>query len=141
MRFRVGWFLPAAAIVLTGIALWAELAGPARDQPRASRPLRAAMAALSMWTIWIIAYITGMSSAHAPGAGLSTVTDQQIGVAIMWAVPAVCFLPVIYALMISWLGERDDPDRELRESDGHGSLLSGLAAAPRPPRGWRLPRS
>jgi hypothetical protein len=124
-----------------GIALWAELAGPASREPRPSRPLLAAMAAVSMWTIWIIAYITGMSSSRASGSALGSVTDQQIGVAIMWAVPAICFVPVIYALMISWLGERDDPDREIREADSHGSLLTGLASAPRPPRGWRLPRS
>jgi hypothetical protein len=157
MALVIVWRLPAATRALSanpvlalpematleaaGIALWVELAGPASGRPRAGRPLRAAMAALSMWTIWIIAYITGMSSARASGPSLSTVTDQQIGVAIMWAVPAICFVPVIYALMISWLGERDDPDRELREADGRGSLLTGLTGAPRPPRGWRLPRS
>jgi cytochrome c oxidase assembly factor CtaG len=133
--------LEMVTLEAAGIALWVELAGPASDDgSRTSRPLRVAIAALSMWTIWIIAYITGMSSTRASGSRLGTVTDQQIGVAIMWAVPAVCFVPLIYALMISWLGERDDPDRELREADGHGSPLTGLAGAPRPPRGWRLPR-
>ncbi len=156
MALVVVWRLPAATRALTtnpalallemvtlaaaGVALWVELAGPARDEPTVSRPLRAAMAALSMWTIWIIAYITGMSSG-ASSSALGSVTDKQVGVAIMWAVPAVCFVPVIYALMISWLGERDDPDRELRQADGDGAPLTGFAGAPRPPRGWRLPRS
>lgn len=157
MALVVVWRLPAATRALAGtpplallemltleaagLALWLELAGRNTGKPRVSRPLRAALAALSMWTIWIIAYVTGMSSARASGSALGTVTDQQIGVAIMWAVPAICFVPVVYALMISWLGEREDPDRELREADGRGSLVGGLAGAPRPPRGWRLPRS
>lgn len=156
MALVIVWRLPAATRALAanpllallemltlaaaGLALWLELAGPAPREARVGRPLRAAMAALSMWTIWIIAYITGMSSSGASGSALGSVTDQQTGVAIMWAVPAICFVPVIYALMISWLGERDDPDRELREADGRGSPLTGFAAAPRPPRGWRLPR-
>jgi cytochrome c oxidase assembly factor CtaG len=132
--------LEMGTMLTPGLALWAELAGRPSGRYQASRPLRAALAALAMWTIWIIAYVTGMSS-HGTGSGLSSVTDQQAGVAIMWAVPAICFVPVVYALLISWLGEREDPDRELREADGSGSLVAGLASAPRPPRGWRLPRS
>ena len=59
--------------------------------------------------------------------------------ASMWeeeGVPA-SFAPVIYALVISWLGERDDPSRELREASSARSVPFGL---PRPPRGWRSPR-
>jgi hypothetical protein len=157
MALVVVWRLPAATRALAGnpllalpemltleaagLVLWAELARPPSSDPSPSRPLRATMAALSMWTIWIIAYVTGMSSSRASSSALGSVTDQQIGVAIMWAVPAICFVPVIYALMISWLGERDDPDREVREADERGTFLTGLAGAPRPPRGWRLPRS
>ena len=97
-----------------------------------------------MWTIWVVAYIAGMSpaswsgaSGHAAARGLSAAADQQIAVAILWAVPAICFVPVIYALLISWLGERDDPSQELREASSARSVPFGL---PRPPRGWRSQR-
>jgi hypothetical protein len=96
-----------------------------------------------MWTIWIMAYITGMSRSSWPGGyghpaarSISIAADQQIGVAILWAVPAICFVPVIYGLLIAWLGERDDLDRELRDASASRTGPGGL---PRPPRGWRSP--
>ena len=69
------------------------------------------MAAAAMWTIWVLAYLTGMSAAswfaayhHGAPGSLSAAADQQIAVAILWAVPALCFLPVIYVMVIAWLG-------------------------------------
>jgi len=50
-------------------------------------------------------------------------------VAIRWAVPAICFVPVIYALVISWLGEREDPSREPRDASSAPGVPFGL---PRP---------
>jgi len=55
----------AAAELVTlagaGLGVWLAIAGltPATPLPR---PQRAAMAAAAMWTIWIVAYVTGMSS-------------------------------------------------------------------------------
>jgi len=75
---------------------------------------------------------------HATGHGLSSAADQQFAVAVMWAVPALCFAPVIYAMIIAWLRD-SDPDEELREA-GPGDLVrGGLSGLPRPPRGWRSP--
>lgn len=133
--------LEMVTLLVPGLALWVELAGPQAGEHHVGRPLRATLGALAMWTIWMIAYITGMSSSAGRGSRLPAVTDQQAGVGILWALSAICFVPVIFVLTIGWLGERDDPDRELREAAGKGSLLPGLANAPRPPRGWRLPRS
>lgn len=133
-----------STLVAAGAGVWLELAAPARSAPRLAPPPRAGLAAVSMWTIWVVAYIAGMSPASWPGAsgraaarGLSPAADQQIAVAILWAGPAICFAPVIYALLISWLGERDDPSRELQDASSARSVPSGL---PRPPRGWRSPR-
>ncbi|MGH3408630.1 MAG: hypothetical protein ACRDRJ_39975, partial [Streptosporangiaceae bacterium] len=130
-------------LVIAGTGVWLELTDRAPGIPRLTRPARAAVAALSMWTIWIMAYITGMSRSTWPGGNghpamraISIVADQQIGVAILWAVPAVCFAPLIYGLLITWLGERDDPDRELRDATSSRTAPGGL---PRPPRGWRSP--
>lgn len=132
-----------ATLVAAGSGVWVELAGPPPFQHNLARPLRAAMAAVAMWTIWVIAYITGMSRpslipAHDQAArALSSVADQQFAVGIMWAVPAICFVPVIYGMLLTWLGERDDPDQELRNAGSPGSLHDGLARSPRAPRGWR----
>jgi cytochrome c oxidase assembly factor CtaG len=131
-----------ATLVAAGSVVWLELAGPPPFRHNLARPLRAAMAAVAMWTIWVIAYITGMSKPPLIPAydqatrALSSAADQQLAVGIMWAVPAICFMPVIYGLLITWLGERDDPDQELRNAASPGSLHDGLARSPRPPRGW-----
>ena len=127
----------------------AELAGPGRPRQPLSRPLRAAMAAAAMWTIWIIAYITGLfhasqTAAHGGTAGAPSVAaDQQIAIAIMWAVPAICFVPVIYAMVISWLGEREDPARQSANTPPAGGARPRprprSVSMPRPPRGWRSP--
>lgn len=141
----------AAAEMVTlaaaGSALWRELVPrpSVSRRPGLSRPQRAAMAAAAMWTIWVLAYVMGMSGggwsagySHAAGLGLSTAADQQIAVAIMWAVPALCFPPVIFGVIMPWLRDSDDLDEELRRAGGDvaGGRLGGT---PRPPRGWRSP--
>jgi hypothetical protein len=83
----------AVTLLAAGAGVWRELARPPLLSGL-SRPQRAAMAAGAMWTIWVLAYVMGMSHGawfaayrHA-GHGLSTAADQQFAVAIMWVVPA-----------------------------------------------------
>jgi len=57
----------------------------------------------------------------------------------MWAVPALCFIPVTYGSLIAWLGDSDDPDHELREAVHHQSAGASRGGRLRPPRGWRGP--
>jgi hypothetical protein len=102
------------------------------------------MAAIAMWSIWIIAYITGMSGAASASPGrnvnaLNAATDRQLAVAVMWAVPAIFFVPVVYTMLIRWLGERDDPDAELRAAAISASSITEISHRPQPPRGWRSP--
>jgi len=127
--------LELVTLIAAGCVLWTELAGPRVARDPLPRPLRAAMAAVAMWSIWAIAYITGMSStglSHAQAA----VPDHQLAVGVMWAVPAVCYVPVIFATMMSWLGGRE-------ESAGEAVGLLADPAWPdaagrlQPPRGWR----
>jgi hypothetical protein len=131
----------AAAELITlagaGLDVWLAIAGltPARPLPR---PARAAMAAAAMWTVWIIAYVTGMSSqALIPRRGsaaeiLGSAMDRQLATAVLWAAPAICLAPVVYYLLITWLGERDTQDDRQPE-------LTELGTAPvrHPPSGWR----
>jgi cytochrome c oxidase assembly factor CtaG len=130
--------LEMVTLVGVGAALWLELVESPPLLPRLSRPQRALFAAMAMWAIWIVAYILGFSQVAwytaYPHPGMSTAADQQIATGIMWAVPALCFVPVVYVTALTWLRDTEDPDEGLRE----------LAAAerpergrwPRPPRGW-----
>jgi hypothetical protein len=96
------------------------------------------MAAVAMWTIWIIAYVTGMSSlALLPRSAsaaeiLGSAMDRQLATAVLWAVPAICCASVVYCMLITWLGERDT-------QEGNRPELTdlGTAAARRPPASWR----
>jgi cytochrome c oxidase assembly factor CtaG len=120
-------------LLVTGSAVWLELAGPPASGASSPRPLRATVAAIAMWTIWIIAYITGMSGGSlfpAVGAAAGAADQRQIAAAVLWAVPGIAFVPVVYVMVMTWLAERDDPDKELQAATAaHGY--------PRPPRGWR----
>lgn len=131
-------------LACAGSAIWIDLTAAPPSRRPLPRPLRAAIAAVAMWTIWIVAYVTGMSGATSIPAGpatdvLTAATQRQLGVAVMWAVPAIFFAPVVYAMLIRWLGERDDPDAELRAASLPGPGLTSLSRPPRPPRGWRSP--
>ena len=127
--------LELLTLVAAGCALWTELAGPRVARNPLPRPLRATMAAVAMWSIWAIAYISGMSTTGLARAQ-AAVPDHQLAVGIMWAVPAVCYTPVIFATMMSWLGGHE-------ESAGEAIGLLADPAWPdaggqlQPPRGWR----
>lgn len=128
-------------LLAAGTGIWAELVGPQPASRRLPPPARAAMAAAATWTIWVLAYLTGMSGRswfaayHGAPGGLSAAADQQIATAILWAVPAACFLPVLFVTVIAWLaggtGVAGDP-RPAASASPSGSL-------PLPPRGWRSP--
>jgi cytochrome c oxidase assembly factor CtaG len=132
-------------LVTVGCCFWIELVPSPPLLPRLSRPQRAAAAAIPMWTIWALAYIMGFSQAnwfaayhHVAGQGLSAAADQQIATGIMWAVPACCFPPVIYACLIRWLRDSADPDDEL-PALAVGRDPESAHRSRRPPRGWRAP--
>lgn len=138
----------AITLLAAGSALWLELVGSPPLLPRISRPQRAAFAALPMWAMWASAYIMGFSGsawfgalAHAAGHGLGTVADQEIATGLLWAIPAACFVPVIYVVLITWLRDSADPDEELRADPAARRPAAQDQPVLRPPRGWRLPSS
>lgn len=138
----------ALTLLAVGVALWLELVESPPLLPRLARPLRAAFAAVPMWTIWATAYIMGFSHVtwfsalghRPPRGGLSVVADQELAAVVLWAIPGLCFIPVVYFSLITWLRDTADPDDELRDvpSARPGGRQAGRRV-PRPPRGWRLP--
>jgi cytochrome c oxidase assembly factor CtaG len=116
-----GWPLALEVVSLTiaGTALWLECVTSPPLIPRSTRPLRIAIAAVSMWTIWILAYMVAMSpnewyrAYHHVAGGLSQAADQQITAGVMWAVAAGSFIPLIFWNLVQWLRSEEDPDQEL----------------------------
>jgi len=110
----------AATLLLAGIALWLELVASPPIAPRLPRPQRALIAVLAMWSTWAVAYVIGFSahglfSAYDPaGSGLGAVTDQEIAVALIWAVAGFCFVPVVIVTMLGWLTAGEGPDEEFQ---------------------------
>jgi cytochrome c oxidase assembly factor CtaG len=133
--------LEMATLVAAGSALWLELVESPPSLPALPRPLRAVFAAAAMWTIWVLAYILGFSQvawfgAYRHGGGLSPVADQEIATGIMWAVPALCFVPVVFVTALTWLKDPEDPDEELRAIIQAERPQPRPGRWPRPPRGW-----
>jgi cytochrome c oxidase assembly factor CtaG len=110
----------AATLLAAGVGLWLELVESPPLTPRLSRPSRMALAAISMWTIWVLAYLVGLSQgswyhaySHHPGTGFSLSADQQLTTGMLWFVSACAFIPVVYWNLIRWLQSEEDPDEEL----------------------------
>jgi cytochrome c oxidase assembly factor CtaG len=107
-------------LLAAGTGLWLELVSSPPLAPRLPKPHRAALAALAMWSAWAVAYALGLSNhgvfhGYDPaGSALSAVADQQITVALVWAVSAFCFVPVVFVTLLTWLSASDNPDEELQ---------------------------
>jgi cytochrome c oxidase assembly factor CtaG len=119
---RHWWLALVEALVLLplGIGLWLECVPSPPLEPRCPRPQRAALAAIAMWTFWIVAYLVAMSRTgwytafHHAGTTLSATADQQLSSVVLWFFAAASFMPVIFVNLIAWLrSEDEDPDTEL----------------------------
>ena len=133
------WHVLVEALVLlpVGVGFWLECVESPPLVPRSTRPVRIAAAAFGMWTIWVLAYLVGLSHAdwyrsfkHVAGRGLSLAADQQVTTGVLWFVAACAFVPVIFWNLIVWLRNEENPDEELhsltrearrREVWNHGS--------------------
>jgi cytochrome c oxidase assembly factor CtaG len=119
---RGGWQVLVEALVLVpvGVAFWLECVESPPLVPRSTRPVRIAAAAFAMWTIWVLAYLVGLSHAdwyrsfgHVAGRGLSLAADQQVTTGALWFVAACAFIPVIFWNLMAWLRNEENPDEEL----------------------------
>ncbi|MGH3258842.1 MAG: cytochrome c oxidase assembly protein [Streptosporangiaceae bacterium] len=129
----------AVTLCAAGIGLWLELVHSPPRAPRLPRPQRAFVAALAMWSIWVVAYVLGFAShsvVHAydrGGSHLLPVDDQEITAFVLWLAAAVSFLPVVFTAVLTWLKEGSEPAAELR-SDVSVPAVRGWE---RPARGRR----
>jgi cytochrome c oxidase assembly factor CtaG len=128
-------------LLAAGTGLWLELVSSPPLEPRLPNPHRAAIAALAMWSTWAVGYALGLAN-HAvfhgydgPGSSLSAVADQQITVALVWAVSACCFMPVVFVTMLRWLSPSDNPDEELQRLARDDRQLPVVRGWGRPARG------
>jgi cytochrome c oxidase assembly factor CtaG len=118
-----------ASLLIAGVALWLELVPSPPLRPRGRGLHQAVTAAFAMWLIWIIAFIQGSASRgvfHAyryhPGGPLSAVADQELATALLWAVAAACFMPVIFTSAYHWLHDGDNVEAELERATGTAAL-------------------
>jgi cytochrome c oxidase assembly factor CtaG len=118
---RYPWLVLAEAVLLVsgGVALWLELVESPPLVPRTARPKRIALAAITMWTVWVTGYIVGLAHAsmyggyHHGAGGLSVAGDQEIVTFVLWFVAAAAFVPVVFFNLVTWLRAEEDPDEGL----------------------------
>jgi cytochrome c oxidase assembly factor CtaG len=119
---RHPWLATVESLTLVagGVLLWLELVDSAPFRAGAPRPYRIGVAAVAMWTVWIIAYLMAMAQntwyrgfAHVGHELLSRAADQQVTTGLMWFIAAAGFLPIVFANLYRWLQSEEDPDEEL----------------------------
>jgi cytochrome c oxidase assembly factor CtaG len=132
-------------LLAAGIGLWLELVSSPPLAPRLPSPHRATIAALAMWSTWAVGYALGFAN-HAvfhgydgPGSVLGAVADQEIAVALVWAVSACCFVPVVFVALLSWLSASGDADEELQRLARDDRQYPVVRGWGRPARGSRNP--
>jgi len=121
---RGAWqvLVEALVVIPVGLGFWLECVESPPLAPRSTRPVRIAAAAFAMWTIWVLAYLIGLSHAdwyrafiHHAGRGFSLAADQQITTGALWVLAACAFVPVIFWNLYCWLRSDEDPDQELHQ--------------------------
>ena len=119
---RHPWLSIAESITLVigGVFFWLELVESVPFRPTTPRPYRIGVAAIAMWTVWVIAYLMAMAQntwysgfRHVSARLFSLAVDQQVTTALMWFLSASAFLPIIFSNLNRWLQAEEDPDEEL----------------------------
>ena len=113
-------FFESLSFVGAGVALFLSLIESPPLSPGTGRVYRIGISAAVMWTIWVIAYLDGMSQSswyhafhHVAGHGLSRSADQQFSSGSIWLISAVVFLPIVFWNLVHWLQSEEDPSDEL----------------------------
>lgn len=125
-----------ATLLPAGVTLWLEVVDSPPLRPRRPGPQRAALSAVAMWVLWIAAYVLGASSDvvyggafHHVAGGLGGFADQELAAGVLWLVPGLAFIPIVFAAGLGWLKAIESPDEELARAAGGEIRTAGV-------RGW-----
>lgn len=121
---RVPLLVVAEAVWLCGggVLLWLELVGSGPLSPRCERPVRMGIAAVAMWSVWIMGFVLGFSQTPWYGAyvhrgnPVSGMVDQEMTAALLFLTGVAAFVPLIFSTLITWLRSQDDTDEALYEA-------------------------
>lgn len=112
----------AFTVVAGSAMLWEQLVGSpvgGRRQP----PLRMGMAAVGVWSAWVLAFVVGFAShawypayAHPGGSQMGAVASQEVGVLILWVCSGFSFVPVFFATMAGWFAASEQADEAERQA-------------------------
>ncbi len=115
-----GRLLEGLSFLASGGALFLSLVESPPHSPGMKRVVRIFMAAFSMWTIWIIGYMDGMTGAgwyhvfhHVAGRGVSVIADKELSTGVLWVSSAATFIPIVFWNLIHWLQSESTPDEEM----------------------------
>ena len=115
-----GRLLEGLSFLVAGGALFLSLVESPPLAPGTKRVARIFMAAVSMWTIWIIGYMDGMTGAgwyhvfhHVAGRGVSVIADKELSTGVLWVTSAATFIPIVFWNLIHWLQSESTPDEEM----------------------------
>lgn len=119
---RAHWLLGLEAVTLlvAGVVFWPEVVQSAPLEPRLPHPWRGVVAAVSMWAVWVVAYVVGFSHVpwyvayHHVAGGLGATADQELSTGALWLGAGLAFVPIVFTDLLSWLRKGEDPDAELR---------------------------
>jgi len=112
------WLLALEAVTLlaAGTTVWLEFVPSPPFAPRLTHLARIPVAAVTMWTLWVLGYAVGLANSDAYPAfarlahrSLSAAADQQLTAGLLWFVPAVCFIPVAFRNLMGFLRQGGSP--------------------------------
>lgn len=108
------------SVVAAGVPLWVEVVRCPPLEPRVPPPWRALVGVLTMWGVWVVAYVVGFahvpwySAYHHVAGGLGASADQELSTGVLWFGAAASFVPIAFNDLVAWLRNGEDPDAELR---------------------------
>ncbi|MDE3204380.1 MAG: cytochrome c oxidase assembly protein [Acidobacteriota bacterium] len=111
--------LEGATLAPVGLLLWSFLvAGRSPGAERTVYPWRMSMAAIAMWTTWMMAYLVGFSGsqwypAYRGQPGLSLIADQQLTSGLLWLGSGLAYLPTIFWCLWQLLAPERGGSKEL----------------------------
>lgn len=130
-----GQLLESVTLAASGMALFLAVVESPPLHPGTKPVFRIFMCAASMWVVWIIGYMDGMSGSgwyhvfHHVAGVLSLEADKQFSTGVLWIASAVTFIPVVFWNMMHWLQSEATPDEEMydlmREEKSRGFFGPG----------------